>query len=179
MKKTMSPRADSFVSVHTTRTNDPDGRFLFFHHPGLHIAGMRSQQPVRILMNIKRVLHIPRRMILFRTRLIGCLVPSGIGFPGKDQSVWLTDDPALLRERLTDDPASLRELTVSFASSYLDSARSLNSFNICPNSFFLSADTFFISWKRFFTIPLVPRKRMRYASAASAPLISVPMISFR
>src|SRR5258705_11809633 len=60
----MRAGADGFVSVHAARTNNPDGRFLFFHYPRLHAAGMRPQEPVRIFMNIKCVLHVPRRMIL-------------------------------------------------------------------------------------------------------------------
>ncbi len=59
----MCPGADGFVSVHTARTNNPDGWFLFFHYPRLNTAGMCAQQPVRIFMNIKCVLHVPRRMI--------------------------------------------------------------------------------------------------------------------
>src|SRR5580704_4691354 len=62
-KKTMRAGADGFVSVHAARTNNPDGWFLFFHYPRLNTACMRAQEPVRIFMNIKCVLHIPRRMI--------------------------------------------------------------------------------------------------------------------
>src|SRR5450432_3196665 len=60
----MCPGADGFVSIHPARTNNPDGWFLLFHYPGLNTAGMRAQQPVRIFIDIKCVLHIPRRMIL-------------------------------------------------------------------------------------------------------------------
>src|SRR5258705_11153352 len=59
----MRAGADGFVSVHAARTNNPDGRFLFFHYPRLNAAGMRAQEPVRIFMNIKCVLHVPCRMI--------------------------------------------------------------------------------------------------------------------
>ena len=47
VEKTMRPGADGFIPVYAARTNDPYGRFLFFHHPGLHTAGMGAQQPVR------------------------------------------------------------------------------------------------------------------------------------
>ena len=40
------------------------GWFLLFHHPGLHAAGMGSQQPVGVLMDIKSILHVPGRVIL-------------------------------------------------------------------------------------------------------------------
>src|SRR5579863_476641 len=60
----MSTGADGFVSVHAARTNNPYWRFLFFHYPRLHTAGMCTQKPVRVFMNIKCILHVPRRMIL-------------------------------------------------------------------------------------------------------------------
>src|SRR5664279_3705805 len=63
VKKTMRSGTDGFITVHAAGADDPDRRLLFFHHPGLHAAGMGAQQPVRIPMNIKCVLHVPRRMI--------------------------------------------------------------------------------------------------------------------
>ena len=59
----MRTGTDGFVSVHAARTNNPDGRFLFFHYPRLNAAGMGAQEPVRVFVNIKCILHIPRRMI--------------------------------------------------------------------------------------------------------------------
>ena len=40
VEKTMRPGADGFIPVYAAGTNDPDGRFLLFHHPGLYAAGM-------------------------------------------------------------------------------------------------------------------------------------------
>src|SRR5436305_5801966 len=59
----MRTRTDGFVSVHAARTNNSNRWFLFFRYPRLYTAGMCAQQPVRILMNIKCILHVPRRMI--------------------------------------------------------------------------------------------------------------------
>src|SRR5665213_2965849 len=70
----MRPRTDGFVAVNPTRADDADRWFLFFHYPGLHAAGMRAQEPVRILMNIKSVLHITRRMIRRKVQC-GKIVP--------------------------------------------------------------------------------------------------------
>ncbi len=63
VEKTMRPRADGFIAVYATGTDDPDRRLLRFHHPGLHAAGMGAQEPVRIPMYIKCILHIPRGMV--------------------------------------------------------------------------------------------------------------------
>ena len=64
MEETVRAGADGLVPVNAAGTNDPDGRFLCFHHPRLHAARMRTQQPVGIAVNIEGILHVPRRMVL-------------------------------------------------------------------------------------------------------------------
>src|ERR1700712_2905456 len=74
MKKTMRSGTDRFISVYPTRTNNSYGRFLGFHNPCLHTAGMGSQQPVRIFIYIKCILHVPGGMI-FRQIEGGKIMP--------------------------------------------------------------------------------------------------------
>src|SRR5258706_11598672 len=63
MEKTMCPCTDSLIPVYTSGTDNADGGLLLFHHPRLYTTGMGTQEPIRLLMNIKSVLHIPRRVI--------------------------------------------------------------------------------------------------------------------
>src|SRR5579862_8436935 len=63
VEETMSPGANGFISIYPPRTDDADRRLLAFHHSCLHAARMRAQQPVRILRNIKCILHVTGRMI--------------------------------------------------------------------------------------------------------------------
>ena len=60
----MSAGTDGLVAVDPSRTDDPDRRLLPFHRPGLNAAGMGTQQPVGLLMDIKSILHVPGRMVL-------------------------------------------------------------------------------------------------------------------
>jgi len=55
----MGAGADGLIPVYAAGADDADGRFLPFHHPGLYATGMRAQQPVGLLVNIKGVLHVP------------------------------------------------------------------------------------------------------------------------
>src|ERR1700737_2656418 len=65
---------DGLVPVYSSGTNDTDRGFLLFHHPRLYAAGVGTQEPVGFLMNIKSVLHIPRRMV-FRKIEGGKIMP--------------------------------------------------------------------------------------------------------
>src|SRR5579862_1640281 len=74
MKKTVCTCADGFVSINTPRANYSYWRLLFFHHTRLNAAGMSTQKPIRILMNIKSILHVAGWMI-FRKIKRGKIMP--------------------------------------------------------------------------------------------------------
>ena len=143
----MRTRTNGFVSVHAARTNNPDRWFLFFHYPRLYAAGMCAQQPVRILMNIKCVLHVPRRMIfgqverceivpvIFNLRTL-CY---GKSESSKDLHNAVSHDADRMSGAHFDWIAgktpiylvgSWRLAVASFTPSYFDSANCLNSFRI-------------------------------------------------
>src|SRR6201991_432792 len=63
MKEAMCTGADGLIAIYPSRTDDPDRGFLLFHGTCLYTAGMCAQQPVGLLMNIERILHIPGGMI--------------------------------------------------------------------------------------------------------------------
>src|SRR5450756_837507 len=70
----MGSCTDRLVAVYPPRAENTERRLLTFHYPGMDTAGMRPQKPVRLLINIKSVLHIPGRMI-FRKIQRGKIMP--------------------------------------------------------------------------------------------------------
>lgn len=64
MEETMCTAADSFVTVHTPRTDDMDRRFGSLHHTGLHGRSISTEYYIRMNFGEKRVLHIACRTIL-------------------------------------------------------------------------------------------------------------------
>src|SRR5258708_5574135 len=64
VEEAMRPCADRLVAVYPAGADDPDGGLLTLHCPGLYIAGMGTQQPVGVLIDIEGILHIPGRVVL-------------------------------------------------------------------------------------------------------------------
>ena len=92
--------------------------------------------------------------ILFLIKVTGCLLPEGMGIPGRDTSIL---------NPVTTFNDSMR----SFSASNLASANILKAFKVWPNDFFCSTGTFFISPIIALTIPFTPRKRILNCSRLS------------
>src|SRR5688572_28812494 len=96
VKKAMRPGADGFITVNTSGTYYPDRKFTFFHFADLHIAGMCAQQPIRVLMNIKCILHITGRMMfrkIERCKIVPVIFNLRAFCNNKSQSFKHLDDP--------------------------------------------------------------------------------------
>ena len=74
MEEAVCPGADGFIPVDATGADDADGRTLLFHRAGLDAAGVGTQQPIGMLMDIKGILHVPGGVI-FREIQRGEIVP--------------------------------------------------------------------------------------------------------
>jgi len=95
VKKTMRPCADGLIAVYATGTDDPDRRLLPLHRPCLYIAGMCTQQPIGLLVDIESVLHIPGRMVLRHVeggKIMPVVFDLGAFRHGKTQSSENMDD---------------------------------------------------------------------------------------
>jgi hypothetical protein len=59
----MTAGTDRFVAEYPTRHQHPNGQFPFFHFADLYTTGMRTEYPIRILLDIERILHVAGRMM--------------------------------------------------------------------------------------------------------------------
>ncbi len=64
----MCPGRDRLVSVHPSRGEGTNGRFLIFHHPHLHGRGMGSECDVWIFLDKKSILHLTSRVIFWEVQ---------------------------------------------------------------------------------------------------------------
>src|SRR5690606_36369718 len=68
VKEAMAPRTHSFIPIYPSRIDAPDRQLSFLHFSYLHIARMCAKKPVRVLLHIKRILHIAGRMMLVQVQ---------------------------------------------------------------------------------------------------------------
>src|SRR5690606_24726985 len=68
VKEAMAARAHRRVAVHSARLDAPDPQLSPFHFPSRHIACMCAKKPVRVLLHIKRILHIAGWMMLVQVQ---------------------------------------------------------------------------------------------------------------